>query len=311
MDITIFDRFPDWEKVSRDLESYFNIYKTTNVVIHDHKNANYVPIHNTTLTVKHTFSGNELYQTGKCRFRVNKNNFLVISENEAYGSSIDSEEPVESISVFFNPHFVKDAYSSLCTGTDELKEEVPHMNSSFSFFERLYSNDEHIVPILQKLRELIITKCHDNNIISELLIMLMDRLLVLQNEQMKDVSTMEYKKRSTREELYKRLNNVRDFMYSCFEENITLDDFSKVGSLEKHYLLREFKKYFGVTPHSYLTVIRLQESRKLLSATTIPVTDISEIIGFEYPSSFTSLFKKHTGLSPRKYRESMSSKSQF
>ena len=311
MNLLILNKFPDWNKVSADLERHNKLYRNTNVIIHGITNYSYVPMHDTTLTVKYAFKGDEYYVTNNCKFRVNNNNYLVINARKKYESYIDSGQNVESLAVFFSPKFASDAYSSLKNSSEGIQEEILRDGELFTFFEKLYSADNHIVPILNVIRNSILDKTTERSRISELLLILMDNLLTLQNEQFKEINSLEYKKRSTREELYKRLNNAKDYILSCYEKDITLDDLSKVASLESHYLLREFKKYFCTTPHKYLTTIRLKEAGKLLTETLKPVSEVSCLVGFEYLSSFTNLFTKHFRMSPLKYRENNYIKSQY
>jgi AraC-like DNA-binding protein len=308
MKITFLNKFPDWNKIKENLEAYYNIYRNTNVIVYGNTNHSYVPKHNTTLTVKYAFTGDEYYLTNNCKFRVNKNNFLVLNESKQYESYIDSELKVESLAVFFNPEFVTEAYSSLLNGGKDIIEEAGNKNPSF--FERLYKKENIVTPVLMDIRNSVLNKNTDEFPAAEQLITLFDNLIILQNEQLKEVDTLKYKKRSTREELYKRLNNAKDYILSCYEKNITLEELSKITCLEKHYMLREFKKYTGITPYKFITRIRLNEAKKLLKETSKTISEISALTGFEYLSSFSSVFTKHHNISPQKYRALYSLKSQ-
>ena len=105
--------------------------------------------------------------------------------------------------------------------------------------------------------------------------------------------------------LYKRLHIAKDYIQSCYHEDISLDSLSKICYLNSFHLLREFKKYFKTTPHKYLTHVRLQEAKKLIEHTDTSITDAVTEIGFEDLSSFSKLFKNYFGVSPHNYRKSV------
>ena len=63
-----------------------------------------------------------------------------------------------------------------------------------------------------------------------------------------------------------------------------------------------FKQAFGQTPMQFLQARRLDEARRLLSGTDQPVTAICLAVGFESLGSFSWLFRKRFGLSPRQFR---------
>lgn len=46
----------------------------------------------------------------------------------------------------------------------------------------------------------------------------------------------------------------------------------------------------------------MEQARKLLAKTEMPVTEICFAVGFDSPGSFSWLFRKRVGLSPAQYR---------
>lgn len=59
---------------------------------------------------------------------------------------------------------------------------------------------------------------------------------------------------------------------------------------------------FAQTPHQYLTARRLQHAARLLRQPETSVTEICFAAGFESLGAFSTLFRRHTGLSPDAYR---------
>ncbi len=55
---------------------------------------------------------------------------------------------------------------------------------------------------------------------------------------------------------------------------------------------------------TYVNSIRIEASKKLLLDSSIPLMEVSDRVGFDEQSYFTKVFKKMTGVTPGKYRES-------
>lgn len=77
--------------------------------------------------------------------------------------------------------------------------------------------------------------------------------------------------------------------------------------LNYDYVRKLFKKEVGVTPHEYLTRLRMQRAKDiLLSGVTnrysdYTVTQIAEACGFSEPLYFSRVFKKYYGVAPSHY----------
>jgi AraC family transcriptional regulator len=67
-----------------------------------------------------------------------------------------------------------------------------------------------------------------------------------------------------------------------------------------------FKQITGVTPHVYLANVRLEHARRLLSETSLSISQIAIRVGYHSQSHFTKIFKSVTGVTPRVYRDSAS-----
>ncbi|HXD11019.1 MAG TPA: AraC family transcriptional regulator, partial [Anaerolineales bacterium] len=63
-----------------------------------------------------------------------------------------------------------------------------------------------------------------------------------------------------------------------------------------------FSQETGKTFKEYLTQVRLQKAKELLRMTALRSADIAYQVGYNDPHYFSSVFKKHTGLSPIEFR---------
>jgi AraC-like DNA-binding protein len=112
------------------------------------------------------------------------------------------------------------------------------------------------------------------------------------------------KKMATKVELYRRLLRGKDYLDSFFGEETRLEKVASVACLSPCHFHRLFREVFGETPNQYLQRRRLTNAQQLLRSTDRTVTEICLEVGFESMTSFSALFRKIYGCSPREYRSS-------
>lgn len=98
-------------------------------------------------------------------------------------------------------------------------------------------------------------------------------------------------------------DQVKRYVDSHYKEQITLESLSKTFYVSTYYINHEMKSKLGVSPINYLIGRRIGEAQRLLLSTEMPITLISEAVGYENVHYFTNLFKKRVGCSPKYFRE--------
>ena len=97
-------------------------------------------------------------------------------------------------------------------------------------------------------------------------------------------------------------NIIHNFQDPAYE----LDTYLHGFPFSYDYMRKLFKKEIGVTPHQYLSDMRLQTAANLLISGVGNDSNISEIsrcCGFKEPLYFSRVFKQKFGVAPREYRE--------
>lgn len=102
----------------------------------------------------------------------------------------------------------------------------------------------------------------------------------------------------------KTVERAAEFLHATACDHISLEDVSKAAGVGLFHLIRLFKKQLGLTPHAYLTQIRIAKSRKLLRLGQ-PVAQVALDVGFADQAHFTKRFKQLTGTTPAFYAKSM------
>ena len=88
-------------------------------------------------------------------------------------------------------------------------------------------------------------------------------------------------------------------------EPLSLDDLAREFHFSKFYLLREFKKYTGITVHQYLIMRRISVSQQLILNGSKP-KEACLRCGFKDYASYYRAFRARVGMSPEQYRKSVS-----
>ena len=87
-----------------------------------------------------------------------------------------------------------------------------------------------------------------------------------------------------------------------FSNPLTLEEVAAYVHLHPSYFSTLFKSSTGSSFKEYLNMVRIDESKRLLSNTDYSIIDIAVAVGFEDQSYFSKVFKKYTGLTPKQFR---------
>lgn len=98
------------------------------------------------------------------------------------------------------------------------------------------------------------------------------------------------------------VNKCIYFINMNYDKQLQVKDISSHININEDYLNRIFKQYTGKTIIEYLSVVRVEKAKMLLLNTDIPIIDISDYIGINSRQYFSFIFKKHTGMSPKSFR---------
>jgi transcriptional regulator GlxA family with amidase domain len=96
--------------------------------------------------------------------------------------------------------------------------------------------------------------------------------------------------------------SIAQFLQSKF----SIDEVAEFSGISPRHFKRRFKSATGETPLAYLQRLRIENAKRLLERTLDPINAITWRAGYEDINSFRRLFIKHTGLSPKRYRNKFS-----
>ncbi|MGT2753877.1 response regulator transcription factor [Streptococcus ovis] len=96
---------------------------------------------------------------------------------------------------------------------------------------------------------------------------------------------------------------ITDYIDHHFSEELNRKFLSDLVFISPDHLARLFKQETGKTLINYITDKRIEEAKKLLSASQATVYLIADQVGYDNYSYFSKIFKKMTGLTPLEYRQ--------
>jgi AraC-like DNA-binding protein len=92
------------------------------------------------------------------------------------------------------------------------------------------------------------------------------------------------------------------YLRTHFREPVSYSELSGAVHFHANYIARCMKQIFGCTPLEYLTRLRIEQAKMLLTHTDEPIGKIAEECGFGSFPFFIRCFTKHTEHRPRAYR---------
>jgi two-component system response regulator YesN len=87
-----------------------------------------------------------------------------------------------------------------------------------------------------------------------------------------------------------------------FHKKISLEDVARSVNHNASYFSRMFSKETGQSFTEYLTGVRVEHAKELLTDSDVPLSEISDLCGFNNQYYFSHTFKKSTGLAPGEWR---------
>lgn len=259
-------------------------------------------IHNyrTTLSLKSVVQGAARYQTPQGHYLLTPDSYLILNDGQRYSLEFegDGRTQTETLCPFFQAGLVEQAGAA---SLDDLQPETPALD----FCERLYPKTGAVGRALADLHAGLRGPLATTPWLEDRMYALAHAVAGLRLQVRNEAESFPGLRPATRLELYRRLHRGRDFLHSCYDRPLSVAAAARVASLSPFHFQRMFKLAFGQTPMQFLQQTRLEAARRLLARTGDDITTICFAVGFESLGSFSWLFRKRFGVSPRAFRTSI------
>jgi AraC-like DNA-binding protein len=93
---------------------------------------------------------------------------------------------------------------------------------------------------------------------------------------------------------------ARDYLHSSWQCAVSMEELSAAAGRDRWSLSRDFRVFYGTSPHRYLTMRRLDAARRLMLQ-GLSIADVAADAGFADQSHMTRHFKQTFGLTPARW----------
>lgn len=229
----------------------------------------------------------------------------IIQEGSEFEKIINHEFLINTNTIIFTPPFVPHAtlglensywrYSSVYVNIDFVKYICKNQQADYTFFAEkpyLILKDKHseflMKSIISDLEYGFDIELQISNLFSNLITEYQSNVQFRYETKIK----IEY------------LEDIKNMITDNFNVKISLDDLCRKHRTNKFNILRQFKKYTGLTPWEYSISLRLEYAKKMIFNCP-SITDLAFETGFYDLSHFNKYFKKYLGVSPSEYKQNL------
>jgi transcriptional regulator GlxA family with amidase domain len=100
------------------------------------------------------------------------------------------------------------------------------------------------------------------------------------------------------------LRRALRFISANLDSKLNWDRIACAAGMPPFVFGRSFKLTTGLAPHQYVIRCRIKRAMSLLASSTQSIADIALDVGCSCQSHLTTMFRKHTGTTPGRFRQS-------
>ncbi len=100
-----------------------------------------------------------------------------------------------------------------------------------------------------------------------------------------------------------RIRKISSYLQMHFTETLDFAAIARHFGYSPRSFFRHWQQYHGVPPASYVARLRLDEAKRLLTESSLPVEAIGRRLGYGSSAYFVYSFRRHVGRSPLQYRK--------
>ncbi len=269
----------------------FNIeygsHRSNDMYIHSHEDFSELVI---------VMDGNAVHVVGDERFSISKGDVFVVGKDVAHGYVCANDFKI--CNIMFNMDFIlAENYDiNKYQGFHSLFVIEPHFIRTQGFNNRLKLSLKEFSVIEELIDETICEYNSQEPGKNTMVLSMFLRLVV-------ELSRLYNKTDKTEEsKTIDGIAKAASYMENHYNEDIQMEELLSLSYYSRRHFIRLFSDTYGVSPHKYLSRLRIRHAAALLSETSLPMSEIALRCGFNDPNYFGRIFKKYIGISPNNYR---------
>ncbi len=101
------------------------------------------------------------------------------------------------------------------------------------------------------------------------------------------------------------LDAVCEYCRNHLAEPIDFHTIARRSGMSYSLLRKRWRELTGSPPQRWLTILRCNHAKRLLANQELRIAQVAEAVGIPDPFSFSRVFRRHVGVSPRYYRDQL------
>lgn len=246
--------------------------------------------------------GTETYDfVGGEKVRLKAGAVLAIGEKERYAYSSCSSRPFKSSMIVF-PRAMTRSLNHDVLDEGESTDHSPAIRTG------LLKPDPALRTQLHAMSRVVQDNPTAHEAIEEQATLVAASLMAVQQTDANRPDQLDSVKRTTREELCRRLKRAVTIMHDAYEDSsLNLAALAREACIARHHFVRVFSAAYGVTPLRYLGEVRMEAAGRLLESMDVTATEVAEAVGFSNRSAFQRKFRQYFGMTPAAWKRSEAS----
>lgn len=277
---------------------------TANLVFEATGSSHQTSLADSPLSIKSVRAGKAHWRTEAGSFRVEPQSFLIVNRGESYSLEVDEPAPVTTFVVFFADAFASEVSLFLRSTSAHLLDTDPCASQGppTGINNRLWREPSSLSAAYGRLSRLLALKPESEELEDALRETLL-ALFGLETEANREREEICALKRSTRDELHRRVMRGKTIIDDAYDQEFDLRRIAQEACLSAHHFHDAFKQVVGCTPYAYAARLRIEQAKRLLQSSSLALPDVCAAIGYSSVPSFVRSFGRHTGFSPGGWRK--------
>lgn len=223
--------------------------------------------------------GEGWYQSNGVRHQIGPNQFLIIPKNTPHTYSSALDNPWSLYWIHFKGSLADNLYNRYMDH-EEIVISIPYQNRRIEQFKNIYETltSSYLTPPLEYV-----------NLSALSFISAFVYSPVTKKEAPGDIEDI--------------VGAIINFLETNLERPLKTEDITKEFNYSASYIFSIFKKRTGYSLINYFNLKKIQKACEYLKYSDLNIKEISYKMGFQDPLYFSRSFKKHMGMSPKKYKQ--------
>ena len=100
-------------------------------------------------------------------------------------------------------------------------------------------------------------------------------------------------------------SKIDDYIRTHIGDELSVKGLCSTFNISKNKLYALSHEWFQMAIGDYITSVRVEEAKRLLTTTDLPINQICTAVGIKDYNYFTKFFKSFVGMPPLKYRKTV------